>query len=135
MDLDVAGGDRRDAAMTAQGSGLATNDDRVAILQTQHQRVGLVHQHVVASRAVERVAVAMDDAVELFSAPGRESELTIVRRRINFNNGKSGSAIGRRELRHDPSVGVMLLTQSITAPMRIVADPPQVLNDVVYGQE
>ena len=68
MDLDVAGGDRRDAAMAAQGADFATNDDRVAFLQAQPLRVILVHQHVVAPRAVERVAVAVDDAVELFAA-------------------------------------------------------------------
>src|SRR5262245_33921803 len=133
MDLDVAGGDRCDAAMAAQGADLATNDKRVAFLQTQLQRVSFVHQHVVAPRAIEGVAVAMDDAVELFAAPGREPQLTIVRRRINFNNGKSGSAIGRRELRNDPSVGVPLLAQSLAAPLSIVAGPPQVLNAVVSG--
>src|SRR5262245_2521321 len=133
MDLDVAGGDRCNAAVAAQGSDLATNDNRVAFLQTQLQRVSLVHQHVVAPRAVKGVAVAVDNAVELFAAPGRESELTIVRRRSNFDNGKSGSAIGRRELRRDPSVGVTLLAQSLASPLRIVAGPPQILNAVVSG--
>src|SRR5262249_60858150 len=133
MDLNVAGCDRRDAAMAAQGAGLATNDNRVAFLQTQLQRVSLVHQHVVAPRAVEWVVVTMDDAVELFAAPSREPQATIVRRRINFNNGQSGSAIGRRELQRDPSVGVLLHAQSLAAPLRLLAGPPPPRNAYTRG--
>src|SRR5262245_61223419 len=78
MRLDVAGGDRRDATMAAEFADLAAHENRVAVLQSQPSRVGLIHQHVVAARAVERVAVAVDDAVELFAAPCRETQLPIV---------------------------------------------------------
>src|SRR5215510_5669465 len=134
MDLDVAGGDRRDAAMAAKCADLATNDDRVAFLQTQLQRVLFVYQHVVAAGAVERIAGAMDDAVELFAASGREPQLTVVRRRINFDNGKPGAAIRRRELRRDPSVGVPSFAQALSAPLYLVAGLLQFLNAVVGGR-
>src|SRR5262249_7913711 len=134
MYLNVAGGDRRDAAIAAQDADLAANDNRVAILQPHPQRVGLVHQDVVAARAIERISVAMDDAVELVAASCREPQLAVFRRRINFDNGKSGAAIGRREFRRDPSIDVSRLAQAFTAPLRLVAGLPQILNAVVSGR-
>src|SRR5262245_900681 len=120
MNLNVAGGDRGDAATAAQDAGLAPDENRVAAFQTKPSPVICIHQHVVAAGAVQRVTSVLDNAVELLAAPRREPQLTIVCRRINFNNGESGASVGSREFRQDSPAGAPRLAKAFASPLRMV---------------
>jgi len=72
--LDVAVGDRRDSAAAAKFTGIAPEQQRVAVFDTKTGSVFRVHQDIVAPGAGQRVAIALYHAVELLASAGREAK-------------------------------------------------------------
>src|SRR5262249_22150542 len=120
--LDVASGDRRNPAEAAEFTGIASEQERVAIRQAEARGVLGVHQDVIAAGAGQRVSIALDHAVELLASAGREAKDGVICRAVlNFYGREPGASIGCRKILGAIARGPDLLAKSGASPLDLVA--------------
>src|SRR5262245_54465590 len=88
IDLHITSRNRRNSTPASQRSRFSSNQNCIAIIQSEGSRVRLAHQHIVALGPVERITVVVDDAVELFAATRRKAQFPLGAGLFNLNHRK-----------------------------------------------
>src|SRR5581483_12428786 len=95
------------------------------------RRILAVHQHVFTTRAGQRVALALYDAVELLAAPRRQPQSPAARLVRNGKHGKDCAARRRWKMRCRCSARITSFAKAWAAPLQLIAGIAQSLNAVV----
>src|SRR5262249_21908761 len=76
--LSVACGEGSDRPSALHRASGAAEHNRIAVSHAQARCVGLIHQNVVAPRAIQGVYMSEGHAIDLLPPPSRESQQTTI---------------------------------------------------------